>query len=348
MSQKSDRLQVKILNPCEDAAYKEWIVGRRESTIFHSPNWAKLLCESYGFRARYFALYECGEIKGCLPIMEVDSYLTGRRGVSLSFSDNCQAIVANEEEFRFLLEGAICYGRSQRWRYVEFRGETLLREEKACKEFVQHTLHLGEESVMHSKLRNSSARNIQKAMKEGVQIEIADDLASVLSFYDLHCLTRKRQGLPPQPKKYFADLQKHLLAEGLGFTALALYQGKPVAGLVCLRFGANAIYKYGASDEKYQNLRANNLLFWEMILKCAKDGYKSLSLGRTELNNSGLLLFKDGWGGERSKLRYHRYDFSRRCFWSQLPHIGGYEAFFKRLPVKVLRILGDMAYKHMG
>lgn len=340
--------EVRIIDPCNDAAYNEWIVSSRDCTIFHSPNWAKLLSESYRYRPRYFALYRDGEIKACLPVMEVNSLLTGSRGVSLSFSDYCQAIVADEDEFKLLFKSVLDYGQSQRWRHAEFRGETLLNEEVPCNEFVQHTLQLREEGLMYSKLRNSSARNIQKAIKEGVQIDIGNDLAGVLFFYGLHCLTRKRQGLPPQPRKYFMNLHKFLLAEGLGFTALAQYEGKTIAGLICLHYGSNAIYKYGASDEKYQSLRANNLLFWEMIKKCTHDGFKSLSLGRTDLSNNGLLLFKDGWGGARDHLSYHRYDFRKNAFAAQHNQFRGYEAYLRKLPVGVLRVLGHLGYRHMG
>jgi len=46
---------------------------------------------------------------------------------------------------------------------------------------------------------------------------------------------------------------------------LASHKGKNIASAVYFHFGDKAIYKYGASDRKYQHLRANNLVMWEAI-----------------------------------------------------------------------------------
>ncbi|WP_236015197.1 lipid II:glycine glycyltransferase FemX [Geomonas anaerohicana] len=225
----------------------------------------------------------------------------------------------------------------------------MLRDETPYKRFVQHTLPLlKDEATLQGRLRKSAARNILKASKEGVQVEISDELDEVLSFYRLHCLTRRRQGQPPQAKKYFVQLHKHLIAKGLGFTALARHGENIIAGLICLHYGSNAIYKYGASDEQYQSLRANNLLFWEMIKKCANGGFTRLSFGRTDLENNGLMIFKDGWGGERSELYYYRYDFHSETFLPQTKGLHGYEELFKKLPISLLRLVGTLGYRHMG
>lgn len=340
---------IEVIDPSTDTAYGEWIARARNSSIFHSAQWAKLLQESYRYRPRYFVLKRAGEIKACLPVMEVDSFITGRRGVSLSFSDCCEAVVSDEIEFKLLLENVLAYGRLRRWRYAEFRGESHLLGETPSQAFVQHNLSLlPNESTMQSKFRKSVVRNIQKAVKEGVRVEMRYDVGGIISFYQLHCLTRKRQGLPPQAKKYFVNLHRCLIAQGLGYTALAYHGPTVVAGLVCLRFGKNAIYKYGASDEKYQSLRANNLLFWEMIRKCSEEGCEILSLGRTDVNNDGLMLFKDGWGGQRSDLRYYRFDFEEGGFVNHGGGPSGYEPTLKRLPISLLRLLGYLGYPHMG
>ncbi|UPU37038.1 GNAT family N-acetyltransferase [Geomonas paludis] len=308
-----------------------------------------LLKESYRYRPRYFTLNQGGQIRGCLPIIEVDSVITGKRGVSVSFSDHCHSVVADEKDFNLLFQSVLDYGRSRRWRYVEFRGEAMLSHEVAYQRFVQHTLPLEkDEATLHCRLRKSAARSIQKALKEGVRVEVSDGVNEVLSFYRLHCITRRRQGQPPQAKKYFIHLHKHLISKGFGFTALARHGENTVAGLICLHFGNKAIYKYGASDEQFQSLRANNLLFWEMIKKCANDGFTSLSFGRTDRDNDGLLIFKDGWGGERSELNYYRYDFSTDTFLPLGVRFHGYEKLFKKLPITLLRIVGTLGYRHMG
>ncbi len=343
-------LTVKLINPLEDAGVSQWLEGCRQTTIFHSSSWARLIADSYGYRPLYFMLYDSGCCRGCLPVMEVDSVLTGKRGVCLSFSDYCGAIVEGGEDFALLLQAVLDYGRSRRWRYAEFRGEPRLGNERASEVYAHHLIELSQdEGLMLSRLRKSTARSIQKAVKEGVTVAVGTSLQETLEYYRLHCLTRRRQGLPPQPKRFFVNLHQHLISKRLGFTALARQGNSTVAGVVCLHFGSNAIYKYGASDLEQQQLRANNLLFWELIKKCGRDGFRFLSLGRTDLNNEGLLNFKNGWGGSMTDLYYYRYDFTSGSFVAGGDmNLKPYRRLLTKLPIPLLRALGTMAYRHLG
>jgi len=342
--------KVTVVNPLEIPDWNNVLLECGQGTIFHSANWARLLSDSYGYQPEYLTVSENGILKGCLPVMEVNSFLTGRRGVSLSFSDYCGSIVTGTGEFQPLFERTLELGRKNGWRYVEFRGEKFLNNELPAKVYAHHLLELSrEERVMHSRLRESTARNIRKAVKEGVTVGTCGTLQGVRDFYNLHCLTRKRQGVPPQSNRFFEKLHEHVISQGFGFTALARQGQDIVAGLICLHFGNNAIYKYGASNVEFQHLRANNLLLWETIKRCAQEGFCCLSLGRTDLDNEGLLAFKNGWGGSRTDLSYYRYDFTTDSFvCDREQDMEVYRIILKKLPVNILRMLGKLVYRHMG
>ncbi len=342
--------RVDIVDPLQSTELCDWLEDAKGSTIFHSTSWARVLAESYGYKPVCVVLSERGNCRGCLPVIEVDSAITGRRGVCVSFSDYCGALIESPGDFKLLFDNLLEYGRIRRWRHIEFRGESCLGDAEPSKVYAHHVVELSDdEAVMLSRLRNSTARNIQKAVKEGVTIDIGRGLEALLDFYHLHCLTRRRQGLPPQPRSYFEKLHEHVIAKGLGFTALARQGNITVAGMVCLHFGRNAIYKYGASDTDFQHLRANNLLFWETMKKCGREGFDYFSLGRTDLDNEGLLNFKNGWGGTMTSLNYYRYDLARSRFvCDRERNLKACREVLKRLPVKVLRMLGEFAYRHVG
>lgn len=347
---KNAKPQVTVVNPLAAADWNEQLLSCQDPTVFHTANWARLIAECYGYNPTYFTLSGRGPLRGCLPVMEVDSVITGRRGVCLSFSDYCGALLQKPEDFKPLFDSIIERGAASGWRYVEFRGETLLSHEEPAKVYSHHLLELtADEAELHSRLRESTARNIRKSRKEGVTVEISRTLQGVREFYRLHCLTRKRHGVPPQSIRFFEKLHEHIIAQGLGFTALGRQGKETLAGVICLHFGDNALYKFGASDERYQHLRANNLVLWEAIRKCATDGFRTFSLGRTDLDNEGLLSFKNGWGGRRTELNYYRYDFARSgfvcCYGSDMDR---YRKVLRKLPVNLLRILGELAYRHMG
>ena len=54
------------------------------------------------------------------------------------------------------------------------------------------------------------------------------------------------------------------------------------------KLGRHAVYKFGASDERLQELRANNFAMFEAIRYLAEGGAETLHFGRTEKENQGL------------------------------------------------------------
>jgi hypothetical protein len=342
---------VAVVNPLKQANWNQMLLDFGQGTIFHSSNWARLLAESYGYHPAYLTLTQEGVLQGCLPIMEVDSVFTGRRGVCLSFSDCCGAVARRAGEFQLLLDSVLQLGKLSGWRYVEFRGEPFLADREPVLTYAHHHIELSEdERQMHSRLRKGTSSSIRKAEKEGVTVAVSETLEAVRDFYRLHCLTRRRHGLPPQPASFFDKLHQHVIAQGLGFAVLAQYQKKTVAGLICLHFGDQAVWKYGASDEAYRHLSANNLVLWHTIKTCGQQGFRQLSLGRTDLDNEGLLSFKNGWGAVRTSLNYYRYDFGRNDFvrGGTGMNLGAVKKVLRLLPVEVLKMIGQLAYRHIG
>ncbi|HEV3362594.1 MAG TPA: GNAT family N-acetyltransferase, partial [Acidimicrobiia bacterium] len=94
-----------------------------------------------------------------------------------------------------------------------------------------HRLHLTERDEVFHRFRPSQVqRNIRRAERDGVQVHHARGRADVdRVFYSLHVRTRRRQGVPVQPRRFFS-LLAGLLETGLGFASLAYIGDRPVAG----------------------------------------------------------------------------------------------------------------------
>jgi lipid II:glycine glycyltransferase (peptidoglycan interpeptide bridge formation enzyme) len=275
--------------------------------------------------------------------------LTGKRAVSLPFTDYCEPIIPSGSDFENVLNSLIQFGRDKGYRYLEFRDGNHFPEETAtfCS-YRGHTLDLstGHENLL-SNLRNSTRRNIRKAQRSGVTVMILSSLNSVKEFYQLNCMTRKEHGLPPQPFSFFMNLFKYIISKGMGFIALAAHRNQPVAGAVYLHHGRRAIFKYGASDKQYQHLRANNLVMWEAIRHCLTLGLSSLCFGRTEPENTGLMQYKGGWGATERLIKYHRFDFKQARFVTECPRLHSIRtAIFSRIPMSLSRALSRLLYAH--
>jgi lipid II:glycine glycyltransferase (peptidoglycan interpeptide bridge formation enzyme) len=174
-------------------------------------------------------------------------------------------------------------------------------------------------------------------------------MSAVRTFYALLCKTRQRHGLPAQPFGFFANIQRHILARNQGQVVLAHHGETPVAGAVYFHFGTAAIYKFGASDESLQHLRANNLVMWEAIKWHAAHGFTHLDFGRTSLTNEGLRKFKLGWGTTERLIEYVRQDLPTGAFIIAPDEASGwYNRVFNHMPVSLSRLAGALLYKHMA
>ncbi len=320
-------------------------------SFFHSSAWAEVLRDTYGYSPCYFVRPDTRSFTVLVPMMEVASRLTGRRGVSLPFSDYCEAIPGDPVEWKEVFEAISEHARTSRWDYVEFRGGRQFPSDALFAFHYGHRLNLERSPErLFSNLEGTVRRNIRKALKEGVEIEISESAESIREFTRLNSLTRKEHGLPPQPFEFFRQIHRKVISRGRGFVILARHGNRPVAGAVFFHIGEKAVYKYGASDRRMQHLRANNLVMWEAVRQFAERGFGTFCFGRTEPGNDGLRRFKTGWGAEESLIPYYRYDFRRSAFISGAsgPEENPMRAVFRRLPVFVLVLIGRLLYRHAG
>ena len=303
-----------------------------------------MLAATYGFTPLFL------ESENALwPLMEVNSRLTGKRGVSLPFTDNCEPLGADKKSFGEIFLAAVELGKKRRWKYLEGRGGKSFLENAATSiSFYGHTVELnGEEAKMFAAIDGSMRRAIRKAEKEGVTVEISQSEPAMRDFFYLQCLTRKRHGLPPQSLEFFLNIQKFVLAQNLGFVAVASHQGRKIAASVYFFLGGRAIYKYGASDFMHQDLRGSNLVMWTAMCRLAEMGMSTLHLGKTSLEHDGLRRFKLNLGAKEEILDYFRYDFSRCQFVTDKDSVAGWHnRVFSTLPLPLSRLAGRLLYKH--
>jgi lipid II:glycine glycyltransferase (peptidoglycan interpeptide bridge formation enzyme) len=205
------------------------------------------------------------------------------------------------------------------------------------------------DKVLFDQLESSVRTSIRKAGKAGVEVTFSDRLESVDDFYRLNCQTRRRHGLPPQPFRFFRSLHQCVLAKGLGRVVTAWYEGRGIASSIFLHGGRQVLFKYGASDARYQHLRASNLLMWEAIRRYAQEGYERCSMGRTATNNPGLRRFKLGWGTQENEIGYVKYDLRCNAFQpEQASYAESGNAMVRHLPLFVSRCVGRALYRHIA
>lgn len=338
-------------NPQENSNWDQRLAEQNhpERSFFHGSAWANVLTETYGYKPFYFVASEPAAIHSVLPFMEVQSILTGKRAIALPFTDSCEPLCPDRPGFKELFRNAVEFGKLRGWKYLEFRGgQKLFNGARPSLSFYGHCLNLpADENTLFAQLKSSVRRAIRKAEKSGIRVEISNELEAVKSFFSLHCKSRKKHGLPPQPFSFFKNIHKHVLAKNLGAVVLARWKNNPVAGSVFFHSGAHAIYKFGASDNTFQHLRGNNLVLWEAIRWFSRRGARKLDLGRTSIGNEGLRQFKLGWDAEEKPISYYRFSLQQEQFVSADDgSYGWHNRLFHTLPSFASQIIGTALYRH--
>jgi hypothetical protein len=334
----------------EDSAWDHQIQNLKSSSIFHATPWAKVLSESYNYEPKYFVSFKEDKLQLVWPLMEISSYLTGKRGVSLPFTDYCPPLFLKEVNIEDVVKVIIDYANTAQWKYIEFRVGNGALNQSHKSSYYHHSLDLtpGPEKLFES-IHKTTKRNIKKADREGVKVEFSQSSKSVMDYYKLHCLTRKRQGLPPQPCYFFKSIYDNIISKNMGFVLLARANSKTIAGAVYFHFGDQVIYKYGASDMSHQHLRPNNLVMWEAIKWYASNKFKSFSFGRTDWHHEGLRRFKNSWGSNEKVLKYYRYNVVRKTYYPEtISRESGAQNFYKKMPIFISKFIGNCFYKHVG
>jgi hypothetical protein len=340
-----------IINPMGFPRWNESLRSLPGSSFFHTSSWAETLHRSYGYQPFYFTIGKGEAFSALLPFMDINSALTGKRGVCLPFTDYCEPLVSDAAQFQEFFAAAIALGKKHRWRYLEFRGgETFFNKTEPSEWHYGHTLDLsaGPQKIFAG-LRDSNRRNIRKAEKENIDVGISILPDAVRAFDRLNAITRRDHGLPPQPRRFFQSVYEHVLSKDMGFIVLASFRGIPIAANVYFCFSDQVLYKYGASNRAFQHLRASNLIMWEAIKWGCDHGCRSLCFGRTEPDNEGLRQFKTGWGASEHFIKYYRFDLQKNVF-VKTPKIISplYRKIFGKLPMPVLNMLGSILYRQMG
>jgi len=348
---KDSSNQFEAFDPLECKDWDTLIQRFKQATFFHSSAWLQVLNETYGFKPIAFAAPNLKAPTSIIVLMEVKSWLTGKRGVSLPFSDNCPPLYSDIKDCSDLYPNVIQYANDRKWKYLEIRDtHRELNNDQHSLSYFTHTLNIQkDQNNLFEELTSSNRRAIRKAEKAGIKITRSNRLEDLKTFHDLLCLTRKRHGLPPQPWKFFRNLFKETISKGNGILFLGETDSKPIAGALFLIFNKTATYKFGASDKRFQDTRANNLVMWEAIKTLRLNGFERLDFGRTSHSNKGLRKFKQQWNPDESMITYDRLNLSTLRIDKESDNTQGwFNCIFRSLPTPISKAAGNILYRHVA
>ena len=346
---KHGAVEVEYLDPLNGDQWDREVLGHPKVSVFHESSWIRVLADCYGHSPLCLRLCHGQETLALVPLVEVKSLLKGKRGVSVPFADFGGALTSAQGAGQELVGVLESLAGERSWRHLELREEINRGTSGDGVEpsYVGHRLALDpEEQGQFGRLSSAAQRSVRKARAAGLSHVITCSWDGVRKFYDLHAMTRRRLGSPPQPLEFFRLLHSHLISAGKGFVSLVGAADQPVAGAIFLHCASNAVFKFGASDSSALADRPNHLAIWEGIQELRRRGVGELQFGRTTPAQEGLRRFKKSWGATEFPIFYNRYC-PESGSWTVKPPESGAPGWppFQFMPLPINRIAGRLLYR---
>lgn len=339
------------LDPLNDERWSELVARSPQSSIFHTREWLQALHDSFGYEPIVLTLSASPEpLRNGIPFCYVRSWITGSRLVSVPFSDHCEPLGSPSEVQELFSSLSSVAQETAGAGYIEVRpvSDYVPTHFHEADMFLLHRLDLraSREELFQRFHKSSIRRNIRRGEREGLEYTQGSSTWHLAEFYRLFVLTRQRLRLPPHPLQWFKSLNSRL-GDKIKIE-LAVYRGRAVAGMITLHHKGVATYKYGGSDATFHRLGSVPFLFWAAICAARDAGAQEFDFGRSDLDSTGLITFKNHWTATATSLIYWRCGRHSEHNWEKRRQMGLAKHILGRLPKPVLVGLGAMLYRHIG
>ena len=345
--------RLNVIDPLTDSRWDDLVACHPRASAFHRRGWLEALKDTYGYKPLVLTSASAGEsLTDGILACRISSWLTGTRLVSLPFADHCDPLFGEFSEELLSPDRLVDECTGQHYKYLEFRPlrawASLQNRFQPCESFYFHELDLSPSlgQLFKGLHKDSIQRKIRRAEKEQLSYEAGRTEELVEAFYHLQMITRRRHHLPPQPKSWFRNLAKHM-GEAVHIR-VARKNGAAIAAVLTLRHRSTVIYKYGCSDGAFHQLGGMPFLFWKVIEESKASGAESIDFGRSEMNNEGLVAFKDKFGTTKRTLTYYRFPGKKK----KQVYLHENSRLMRRMlgmvPDGVLSAVGRVLYRHIG
>jgi CelD/BcsL family acetyltransferase involved in cellulose biosynthesis len=348
-----------VVEPWTDPRWDAFVASHPRATVYHTSAWIQIVCDIGRYPSLCLLHEHDGRVTGILPLAAIDSRLTGRRISSLPFSDMGFALAEDPATARALIDEARVLRDRRGAAFYEMRGAAVLRDGTELPadgfaragHFFDYLLPLNPDTgAMLATFSKKSVRYmISKGEKQGVTVRRGgnDDLDA---FYELYVRTRRRHGVPPQPRRLFLDILTSLRGSPGSALHLAEHEGRALAATLTLRYNGTTYLKYEVVDETRRHLSPVHPLLWQTIQEAALAGDRWYDFGRTAADNQGLSEFKRRWGTTAVELPYY-FDPPGEGMSVVKSDSLKYRVFtrvFKAMPPAWSVRLGERIFRHFG
>jgi hypothetical protein len=316
-----------------------------DATLYHRGPWLEVLRRAFGVRPSVAMLGDADStLAAC--ILAPGGNPIRRSLISLPYSDFCPPLAVDDSARDSLLTGlAATLSRSR----LEIRGAAAPGPWQVLDHFQRWTLDLSQPfQALERAADREVRRHLRRAREAGVSIDCSSSPEAIESFFRLQLESRRRLGVPSQPRKFFRLVQEVFAKLSSIEVWFALHQGVRIAGVVVLRDGETLHAKWSARAAGGPD-GASHLIFMSIAEMYAQRA-RALDFGRTDSRNRGLSRFKKELGAQAHPLPY--------SYLPNVPSVASAESLtgpwqtasrvWRTLPLPLARILSNMTYRYLA
>lgn len=286
-------------------AIDAYVALHPEGSAFHRPAWTRAVERGCNQTAHYLVAGEGGRIKGVLPLTEMHSPLFGRALVSAGFAVGGGPIADDPAIAEELAEAGWALAGRLSCPSLELRGGTVPRgegwhvEEGVYADFARPLA--GDDEAELLAIPRKQRAEVRRAQGYELDVRMGKGPRDRADHYAVYAESVHNLGTPVFPRSLF-----DAVLDGFGEDSDILtvsHHGEPLASVLSLYHKGVVLPYWGGGTRAARTWRANDLMYYALMLHARKRGCTAFDFGRSKLG-TGALAFKKNWGFEPQPLAY--------------------------------------------
>ena len=280
----------------EGARIDAFVAEHPEGTIFHRPQWSRLVERGCGQRARYLVAERGGVLVGVLPLTEIRSPLFGHALVSVGFGTGGGMIGAGAQALADAAWALGCPG-------AELRGGLVPDGwEARTGIYANFSRDLpGDEAALLASIPRRQRAEVRKALEGPLTTSAGRDGVHRRAHYQVYAESVRNLGTPVFPRALFEAALDEFGEEA--DVTIAWDGDRPLAALLNFYF-KGAVHPYwGGGAFAARKARANELVQFDVMRRAIARGFARADFGRSKIG-TGPWSRKRLWDFEEAPLTY--------------------------------------------
>ena len=267
-------------------------------TLFHSDAWRQAVEQTFELKILEYTPTAEPAGRGYYATI---SDIRGDRVIGTPFSDFCDPMIETEAGWQEFADHLRSFQRPVTVR--PFRNRLAVADDsfERRRELLWHGIDLsgGVEPIWDG-LKSKNRTAIRRAGKAGISFRVSSSMEDVATFHAMHVDLRKsKYRMLAQPIGFFRALHDRF-GDDMAVIMAEEADGTAVAAMVYFAYNGVWYYKFGASYPR--NYRPNAAMIIEACREGVDRGLTLLDMGRSDLDQPGLIDFKRQFATEELAL----------------------------------------------